>query len=198
LRLVKRGGVGDPLAPLLSGKGIDEQMRRADQPRRHGSGGLDGQQFIDQGLVEPAAKLGQRFGQHKVCLRAVEVDVFDATGIHHRQVGTQPLADGSVGGAHFVFEQLQRQQQACWNRPTTTRRAVGETPGNAFVDGLDHLSPGKRIAPWADGIGFGDDVGNPQACSATAEPMLKVAYQTHREASFEMGSGWLRIRLYAS
>jgi hypothetical protein len=91
LSFIECGGISDPLATLFGGEGIDEQMRRADQAPLHGCSGLDGQPFIDQGLVETAAKLGQGFGQHKVGLRIVELNVFYITGRHDRHVGPQPL-----------------------------------------------------------------------------------------------------------
>jgi hypothetical protein len=187
LRLVQRIGIGNPLAALCSRKRIDEEVRRTDQPLVHGCGSLKGQQLIDQGLVKTAAKLDQRCGQHKVGLRAVELDVCDATGIHPRHVGTQPFAEGFCRGAHFVCAQLQSQEYTGGNGATTSGGTFRETPGNACLDGLNHLSPGERLAPLADGIGGGNDIGNPQAASAPAEPMLKVAYKTHREGSRDDG-----------
>jgi hypothetical protein len=184
LSFIECRGISDPLATLFGGEGIDEHMRRADQALVHGRHGLDGQPFIDQGLVVTAAKLGQGFGQHKMGLRTVESNVFYTTGRHDRHLGTQPLTDGFIGGTHFVFEHLQSQQHTHGNGAATAGRTLGKTPGKALLDGLDHIGPRKRIDPLTDGTGFGNDVGNPQVGTATAEPMLKVAYQTQREASF--------------
>jgi hypothetical protein len=197
LRLIKRVGSGAPWAAWLSGKGLDDEMRRADQPFIHGRSGLESQQVIDQGLVETAAKLGEGFGQYTVGLRAVELDMFSATGMHHCPSSTQPLAKGFIGGAHCMFEPLQSQQHTRWNGVATAGGMFGETPGNALLDGLDHLRPGKCIAPLANGIGFGHHVGNPSAGAATAEPLLKVTYKTHCESSCWIGLGGLRIRRYA-
>jgi hypothetical protein len=105
---IKRDSINGPLAVLCGEEGIDEKMRRADQALVHGCSRLDGQQFTDQRLVETAAKLGQGFGQYTVGLRTVELDVFSTTGIHDRHVGPPPFTDYSIGGAPFVFEQLQR------------------------------------------------------------------------------------------
>ena len=160
MSLVQGGGISDPLAALFRGKGIDEQMRWADEPLVHGRGGLDSQQLVHQGLVDTAAKLRQGFGQDKVLLRAVELHFFKATSVHDRHVGAQPLADGFIRGAHFVFEQLQGQQHTCRDRAATTIGAFGEAAGNAVLDGFDQRGPGKCIRPLADGIGGGDDVGN--------------------------------------
>jgi hypothetical protein len=82
-------------------------MRRADQALVHGCSGLDGQQFTYQRLVQTAAKLGQGFEQHTVGLRTVELDIFPTIGIHDRHVGPPPFTDYSIGGAPFIFEQLQ-------------------------------------------------------------------------------------------
>jgi hypothetical protein len=174
LRFIQRGGIRNALAALFRRKGIDEQMCRADQVLVHGCRRLDGQPFIDQCLVETAAKLGQGFGQHKVGLRTAKLDVFDATGIHHRHVGTQPLTDRFIGGTHCVLQQFQRQEHTRWHGVATAGRTFGETPGNAVLDGLDHGSPGKGIRPLANGIGVGHDVGNPKAGAASTEPMLQV------------------------
>ena len=82
MSLVQGGGIGDALTALFRGKGIDEEMRWADQALLHRGSGLDSQQFIHQGLVEAAAKLGQGFGQDKVLLRTIEMYFCEATGIH--------------------------------------------------------------------------------------------------------------------
>jgi hypothetical protein len=125
LRFIECRGISDPLATLFGGEGIDEHMRRADQALVHGRHGLDGQPFIDQGLVETAAKLGQGFGQHKMGLRTVESNVFYTTGRHDRHLGTQPLTDGFIGGTHFVFEHLQSQQHTHGNGAATAGRTLG-------------------------------------------------------------------------
>ena len=84
MRLIQCGGVGDPLAAWCCGQGLDAQVRRADQALGHRGRGLDGQQLIDQHLVETTAKWGERFGHDNMRLRAVELDVFEATGIPDR------------------------------------------------------------------------------------------------------------------
>ena len=63
MSLVEGRGIGDPLAALFRGKGIDEEVGRADKPLVHRSGSLDGQQFVHQGLIKALAKLGEDFGQ---------------------------------------------------------------------------------------------------------------------------------------
>ena len=175
MRLVPRGGIGDPLAALFRGKGVDQEVGRAHQAFFHRSRRLDRNEFIHQGLVETASKLGQGFGQNKVILGAGDLHFFEATGIHDCHVSAQAFADGFIRGAPFVFEQLQREQDARRDRAAATMGAFGEAAGNALLNGCDQLGPGTRIGPPTDGIGFGDDIGNLEAGSATAEPMLKVA-----------------------
>jgi len=102
LSLVERGGIGDALAALCTRKGIDEEVRRADEPLLHGRRGLDGEQFVHQGVIKTMAKLGQRFGQHKMLLRAVPLDHLDATGVHDRKVGAQAVTDVFVRGVHLA------------------------------------------------------------------------------------------------
>jgi hypothetical protein len=71
-------------------------MGGADKALVHRGSGLDGQQLIEQGIVHTAAKLRQGFGQDKVLLRTIELHFVEATGIHDRYIGAQPLADGFI------------------------------------------------------------------------------------------------------
>ena len=106
------------------------------------------------------------------------------TGRQDRHVGTQPLTDAFIGGTYFVFGRLQSRQHTHWNGTAMAGRTLGKAPGKAFLNGLDQGGPRKRFGPLAEGTGLGKDVGNPQVGTATAEPRLKMAYQTHRETSF--------------
>jgi hypothetical protein len=83
----------DTLAALFTGKRVDHEMRRADQPVLHRGRRLDRQQFRHQGLVEPTAKLGEHFREYEMLLGSVHLDLWDPTGIHDRQVRPQPAAD---------------------------------------------------------------------------------------------------------
>jgi hypothetical protein len=66
LRFIQRGGIGDPLTPLFTRKGIDDEMRRTDKALVHGGSGLDGNELIYEGLINTAAKLAEGLGQDKV------------------------------------------------------------------------------------------------------------------------------------
>ena len=96
MSLVEGSGIGDPLTALLAGKRINDQVGRADEAFVHSGSGLDGQQFVHQSFVNAAAKLGQDFGQHKVLLRAVQLDGLDTTSVHDGKVGAQAVTDGVV------------------------------------------------------------------------------------------------------
>lgn len=172
LCLVQGGCIRDALAALFSGKGIDEEMRGANQALVHSRSGLDSQQLIHQGVVQTTAKLRQGFGQDKVLLRTIELHFVEATRIHDCHVGAQPLADGFIRSADFVFEQLQGQQDACRDRVAPPSGAFGEATGAALLNSLDQLGSGKCISPLADRIGFGNNLGNLESGAATAKPML--------------------------
>ena len=105
--LVQCRGIGDPLTALLRGKGIDQQMRRADESLRHRSRGLNRHEFIQPLLVEAAAELGQCLGQDEMGLCAVRLDLAQATGIHHRDVGAHTLTHVFIGLPQLVFEEFQ-------------------------------------------------------------------------------------------
>ena len=135
-------------------------------------GGLERQQLIHEGVIQTTAKLRQGLGQDKVLLRTIELHFVEATRIHDGHVGAQPLADGFIRSAYFVFEQFQGQQDACWDRVAPPSGAFGEAPGAALLNGLDQLGPGKCISLLANRIGFGNNIGNLESGSATAKPML--------------------------
>lgn len=107
MRLVQRGGVGDALAALLRGAGIDKQRGRADEALWHGGRRLDGHQRLQQLCIDAVAELGQGRGQDKVRLGAISLDLTEPTGIPHRHIGAHTLADVFIGGPQFVFEQFQ-------------------------------------------------------------------------------------------
>jgi hypothetical protein len=93
LCFIQRGGIGDPLTTLFTRKGIDDEMRRADQSLFHGGSGLEGDQLIHEGCVNAAAKLAEGLGQHKVGLRGIDLVVSEATGVHHGKVRAEAVAD---------------------------------------------------------------------------------------------------------
>jgi len=106
LRFIPYGGIGDPLAALLTREGIDDKMRGADQALLHRRGGLEGNELIHEGLINATAKLAESLGQDKVGLRRIDLVVSEATGIHDGKVGPQALADILIGGTQFMLEQL--------------------------------------------------------------------------------------------
>ena len=105
--LVQRRGIRDALTALLRGKGIDKQMGRADKPRLHGGSRLDRYEVLHQVLINAMPELRQRFGQDKMGLRVIRLDLTQATGVHHRHIGAQAVTHVFIGLAQFVFEQFQ-------------------------------------------------------------------------------------------
>ena len=117
---IQRGGIGDTLTPLFTRKGIDDEMRRTDQALVYGGCGLDGNECIREGLVHAAAKLAEGLGQYKVSLGRIGLIVSETTGIHDGKVGPQAMTDILIGGTQFMLEQLQGEQDADGNGPSTT------------------------------------------------------------------------------
>ena len=186
MSLVQRGGVGDALAALLHREGVDEQMRWADEALFHGGRCLDGDQLIHQLCIETLAELGQGLGQHKVRLGAIGLHLTESTGIHHRHIGAQALTHVFIGGAQFVFEQLQGQQHTERHRgPTTLGALFGKAPGKVLLHGLHHSVPRKGIRPQADGMGLRDELGGQELRTVSDQPMLQLTQETH---------GWLSSR----
>jgi len=102
--VIQRGGVGDPLTALFTRKRIDDEMSGADQSLLHGCSGLDGDEFVHEGLVNATAKLAQGGRQHKVDLRRIDAVLPQATGLHDGEVRAQTTADLLIGGPQFMLE----------------------------------------------------------------------------------------------
>jgi hypothetical protein len=86
-RLVQGRRIIDPLAALLTGKGIDHQVRGADHALLDGRRSLECQQFIHQGCIKATAELGKDLGQHEMPLGTIDLDLPNPARIHHCQVG---------------------------------------------------------------------------------------------------------------
>lgn len=89
----ERGGSGDALRALFTGKRIDDEMRRADEPLIHGGSGLDRDEFVHEGLVNAATKLTKGGGQHTGRLSGVDAILSQATSIHDGKVRAKPTTD---------------------------------------------------------------------------------------------------------
>lgn len=70
MRLIQRGGIGDPLAALFTREGINDEMGGTDKALLHRGRCLDGDQLIHERGIDAATKLAEGLGQHKVHLRA--------------------------------------------------------------------------------------------------------------------------------
>ena len=160
-------------------------MGWTDEPLCHGGGRLDRDQVIHQVLIDTVPELGQRFGQDNMGLRAICVDLGQATGVHHRHIGAQALTHVFIGLAQLVFQQFQGQQHAGRYRRTAPRGALcGKALGKALRDGLDHRVPRESIGPQANGVGLGYKLGSLEVRTASDEPVLKMAQATHGGLSF--------------
>jgi len=179
LRFIERRGIGNALRALFTWKGIDDEVRRADQSLVHGPSGLEGDERIHEGLVKAAAKLAERGGEHEMGLRRIEVVLPQATRVHDREVGAQPVTDRLIGGTQLMLEQFEGQQDTDGHGPSAALGCFGEAVRETLLDRVNHGGPGKRIGPSADGIAVWDEVGDMQGGTATAYPMLKIAHKTH-------------------
>ena len=171
---LQRGGLGDPLTPLCTRQGIDDEMRRTDQALLHGGSGLDGNERIHERLVNAAAKLAEGLGQDKVGLRRIDLVVSEAAGIQDGTVGPQAMADSLIGGTLFMREQLQGEQDADGNGPSTTRGCFRKPCVETLLDGADQRRPGKGVSPLTEGMHDGYKISDLQVGSGTAQPMLEI------------------------
>ena len=62
LCFIQGGRIGDPLAALFTGEGVDDEMGGADQPLFHRGRRLHGDQLIHERLVNAATKLTESLG----------------------------------------------------------------------------------------------------------------------------------------
>ena len=180
MRFIQGGRIRDALTPLLTRKGIDDEMRWTDKTFLHGGRSLDGNELIHEGLGNAAAKLTERLRKHKVGLRGIALILAEATGIHDGKVGAQALAALLIGATQFMLEQFQRQQDAEGHRSSTTR-GLGRKPCvETLLNGADERRPGKGVSPLTDGMHDGDKIRDLQAGSGTAQPMLEITHKAHR------------------
>src|SRR5262245_38953255 len=158
-------------------------MRRTDQPFVHGGGSLHGEEFIHERFVNATTKLAQRLGQHKVGLRGIDLILAEAAGIHDGKVRAQAMTDILIGGAQFMLEQFQRQQDTDGHGTSTTRGFFRESRVETLLNGADQRRPGKGVGPLTDRMHDGYKISDLQAGSATAQPMLEIMHKAHRRLS---------------
>jgi hypothetical protein len=193
-RFRERRGIGDALRALCTRQGVDDEGRRAHQSLVHGPSGLDGDELLHEGLVQAAAQLAERGGEHAMGLRRLEVVLASATSVHDRAGGAHPVTDGLIGGAPCMLEPLQGHQDTHGHGPSAARGCFGESVVDTRLDGVDQGGPGKRIGPRTEGIAWRDEVGDVYRGAGTAYPMLQRANKTHRGLSSCKGDESHRIR----
>jgi hypothetical protein len=183
LRLIQGGGLGDPWAPWCTWEGIDDERGGADQTFVHRRRRLESAQLLHEGLVNAATKLAARLGSHRVGWRGIDLRVSEAPGIPDGNVGATAMADILIGGAQFMLEPLQGEQDAYGNGTSATGGGGGEPLLTTWLDGAHHCRPGKGLSPLTEGMRRGHPVGDVQSCSRTAQPMLKTVHKAHRGLS---------------
>src|SRR6266566_9702879 len=113
----------------------------------------------------------------------MDLIVSEATGLHDGKVGAKALADIRIGGAQFMLEPRQGEQDAYGHGTSATVDCCGEPLLNTVLDGAHQCRPGKGLSPLTDGMRLGHNVGDVQSCSRTAQPMLKKVHKAHRGLS---------------
>jgi len=117
-------------------------------------------------------------------LGVIGLHLWQATGVHHRHIRAQALTDVFIGGAQFVFEEFQGQQHPERDRrPPSGGVLCGKTLGKTVHHRFDHGVPGKGIGPQTNRMGFRDEGGGLEVRTASAEPVLQVAQDSHGRLS---------------
>src|SRR5215471_761929 len=113
------------------------------------------------------------------------MDLTESTGVHHRHISAQALADIFIGGTQFVFEQFQSEQHPGRHRgPAPLGALFGEALGKAVLHSLNQGLPRKGVSPQADGVCFWDELGGQKLRTASDQPMLQVTQDTHKWLSY--------------
>ena len=133
-------------AALLTGTGVDHEVRGADQTVLHRGGRLDRQQCLHPWGVQTAAKLRQHFREHNLRLGTIHVDLADPAGRHPRQVGPHPATDRLLGAGQLMGEECPRSSHPCRDGRTSTGRGLRPPLGEPAVSGRDQCPPGHVSA----------------------------------------------------
>src|SRR5262245_9636142 len=155
-------------------------MRRPDEPLCHRGSRLDGDELIPEGFIKTAAKLPEGLGEHTVDWGGIDLILAEATRIPHGKVGPQALANLLIGGAQFMLEPFQRQQDADGHRPSTPWGFFRKPCVKTLRAGAHQSHPGKSVGPLTERMHEGYKISNLPVGSGTAQPMLKIANQAHR------------------
>ena len=181
--LIPRRRIIDTLAALLTGKGIDHHVGRADQTVLHRGRRLDRQPCRHQRFIEATAKLGEHFREHTMVLGSIHLDRGDPTGIHHGEVGPQPATDLFIGAGQLMLQELQRPSHPGRDGRTSPRGGLRKTLGERAVHGCDQGRPRNGIGPLANGMRLGDEVCHLQARASARQPMLEISSERHGRLS---------------
>ena len=162
-------------------------MRRTDKPLLQGGRRLDGHALIPEGLVKAAATRTEGLGQATVGLRRMDRIRVEATGIQDGTVGPPALAALLIRSPQCRLEQLQGAQDAEGPRSSSTRGGGREPCGATRRAGAHPRGPGPGVRPLAEGMHDGDNIGNLQVGSGTAQPLREIMHKAQRPCSCYKG-----------
>ena len=91
LCLLQCGSIRDALAALFARKGIDDEMRWADQPLFHRGGRLHGEALIHERFINTATKLTEGLGEHNVGLRRIDLILAWARAVNHASIFSETV-----------------------------------------------------------------------------------------------------------
>jgi hypothetical protein len=181
--LIPRRRLMDTRAALLTGKGIDHHVGRADQTILHRGRRLDRQPFRHQRFIEATATLGEHCREPTMVRGSIHLDRCEPTGRQHGEVGPQPATDLVIRAGQRMFQEFPRPSHPGRDGRTSPRGGCRQTLGARAVHGCDQGRPRKGIGPLANGRRLGDDVGHLQARASARQPMLEIASERHGRLS---------------
>ena len=107
MRFIQCGGIGDPLAALLTWEGIEDKMRGADKALLHRSGCLDGNQRIHECFVDTTTKLAEGLRQPQVGWRGIDWVLAQPPRLPHGKIGAHAMTEICIRGSQGMLEQCQ-------------------------------------------------------------------------------------------
>ena len=179
MSLVQRRRIIDALAALLTGKGVDHQVRRTHQTVLHRSRRLDRQQFGHQWLVEPTPKLGEHFREDEMLLGSrstwtsrIPQAYITATSVRNRLQICSSAQDSSC----FNSSKANNTRVATGGRPRLV--GVGKRWANERSTAATRAAHGNVSAHWRRGCVSGTNSateGKGHVRSANAGDIVRVA-----------------------
>lgn len=95
------------MTALLPRKGLADEMSRANASLCHRGRGLDGQEFLHEGLVKAAAKLAEGLRQPQVGWRGIDWVLAQPPRLPHGKIGAHAMTEICIRGSQGMLEQCQ-------------------------------------------------------------------------------------------